>query len=279
MWHGREARFRPAEESVADGRARSAPLSKLRRASARSILGWRAPPGPLLGVLIAGLATMPLAAGAEPSGGGPLVLRCGKPELRKVALTFDDGPTARFTPSVLQILSRERVRAAFFVLGGLARYQPRLLERIHREGHLVASHSFSHPKRGDLESWRGELRRTVEAVRAAGLELSPYFRPPHGKLTPAVRQAAGELGYTIILYTLLSSDWTRPGKEALVRQVVGGLGPGGIVVLHDGGGDRGQTVAALPEIIRGLRGKGLEPVRLDELLGPRPKLEQCARAR
>lgn len=279
MWRGGQARSRKGAELVARGMAGSAASSKLGPQDARFVLAQAASVWPLLGVLVAALATMPAVAGAEPSGSGPLVLRCGKPELRKVALTFDDGPTARHTPAVLQILSSEKVRAAFFVLGGLARYQPRLLERIHREGHLLASHSFSHPKRGDLESWRRELRLTVEAVRAAGLELSPYFRPPHGKLTPAVRQAAGELGYTIILYTLLSSDWTRPGKEALVRQVVGGLGPGGIVVLHDGGGDRDQTVAALPEIIRGLRRRGLEPVRLDELLGPQPKLEQCARAR
>ena len=222
------------------------------------------------------LVPIPAVAGV---GDEALILRCGKPTLNKVALTFDDGPTRRFTPRVLQILEREKVKATFFVLGEMARREPDLVKRIHQAGHLLAAHSYSHPKRGSLAEWREEMRRTDEAVRAAGQELAPYFRPPHGKITAAVRQAASERGYAIVLYTLLSSDWTRPGAEALVRQVVRVLAPGGVVVLHDGGGERSQTVAALPEIIRGLRQKGLEPVRLDELLGPKPGLETCARSR
>jgi peptidoglycan/xylan/chitin deacetylase (PgdA/CDA1 family) len=193
-------------------------------------------------------------------------------------LTFDDGPTPRYTPQTLAVLKQHRVQASFFVLGSLARRHPALLRRVSEEGHLVASHSYSHPKRGTLEAWREELRRTDAAIRSATVTPAPYFRPPHGTVTPAVRQVCAELGQSIVLYTLLSSDWTRPGVDALVRQVVGTLAPGGIVVLHDGGGVRSQTVAALPEIIKGLRRKGLEPVRLDRLLGTSPRVEDCARA-
>jgi peptidoglycan/xylan/chitin deacetylase (PgdA/CDA1 family) len=206
-----------------------------------------------------------------------VVVRCGSPSKQEVALTFDDGPTGKHTPRVLAILKQHKVQATFFVLGGMAKRNPALLKRIVDEGHLVASHSYTHPKRGTIEAWREELRRTDEAIRAGGVTPSPYFRPPHGTVTAAVRQVCAERRETIVLYTLLSSDWTRPGKDALVRQVVGGLAPGGIVVLHDGGGERGQTVAALPEIIQGLRKKGLEPVRLDTLLGSTPRAESCAR--
>ena len=216
------------------------------------------------------------AEAAPPAGGEALVLRCASPSRQQVALTFDDGPTGKFTPKVLAILKQHKVRATFFVLGGMAKRNPSLLRQIRDEGHLVASHSYSHPKRGSVETWRDELTRTDEAIRAAGVTPAPYFRPPHGTVTQAVRQVCSELHQTIILYTLLSSDWTRPGKDALVRQVVGTLAPGGVVVLHDGGGERGQTVAALPAIIEGLRKKGLEPVRLDELLGKAPKVEACA---
>ncbi len=224
------------------------------------------------------LAAAPALA-APASDEGALVLRCGAPDRQQVALTFDDGPTVKHTPQVLALLKTHNAKATFFVLGEMAKRNPALLRQIRDEGHLVASHSFSHPKRGSVESWRDELKRTDAAVRAAGVVPSPYFRPPHGTVTRAVRQVCAELGQTIVLYTLLSSDWTRPGKEALVRQVVGTLAPGGIVVLHDGGGERSQTVAALAEIITGLRAKGLEPVRLDELLGKTPRLEACARAK
>ncbi|MFZ5784887.1 MAG: polysaccharide deacetylase family protein [Acidobacteriota bacterium] len=218
-----------------------------------------------------------LAAAAPAESGAALVVRCGSPSKAEVALTFDDGPTGKHTPRVLAILKQHKVQGTFFVLGGMARRNPALLKRIVDEGHLVASHSYTHPKRASVETWRDELRRTDEAIRAGGVTPSPYFRPPHGTVTAAVRKVCAERRETIVLYTLLSSDWTRPGKEALVRQVVGGLAPGGIVVLHDGGGERGQTVAALPEIIQGLRKKGLEPVRLDTLLGSTPRAESCAR--
>jgi peptidoglycan-N-acetylglucosamine deacetylase len=209
---------------------------------------------------------------------GP-TFRCGSPDKRAVALTFDDGPNRRFTPKVLAILKEHHVKATFFVLGQLAKKNPDLIRRIADEGHLVAIHSWDHPRRASLEEWRVQLRRSKEAIVRAGVKPGSYFRPPHGTVTPAVRRACAEESLLIVLYTLLSSDWTRPGSAPLIKQVVGTLAAGGIVVLHDGGGDRTQTVEALPAIIRGLRQKELEPVRLDELLCPAPKVETCARGR
>jgi peptidoglycan-N-acetylglucosamine deacetylase len=243
------------------------------------------PPGSARGVAYVFLLAhalvllVPGASLADQAATAPLAtaLRCGKPGDPRVALTFDDGPTARHTRQVLAILQREHVKATFFVLGQQAKRSPELLKLIVAQGHLIATHSWDHPRKLDLASWRAQLRRTREAIVAAGITPAPYFRPPHGTVTPALRQACGEEKLTIVLYTLLSSDWTLPGSQALTRQVVRGLAEGGIVVMHDGGGDRRQTVEALPAIIRGLRARGLEPVRLDELLGGDPKVESCAR--
>jgi peptidoglycan/xylan/chitin deacetylase (PgdA/CDA1 family) len=206
------------------------------------------------------------------------IVRCGLPTSKQVALTFDDGPyrSRGQTERVLEILARKRVKATFFIVGRLARRYPKLLRRTHSEGHLLASHSWDHPKRQSRKGWISQLRRTEAAVRRAGVPLSRYYRPPHGITNALVRKVCGELGYTIVLYTLLSSDWRRPGVPALIKQVTHRLHRGGIVVLHDGGGDRRQTIAALPAIIDGLRKRGLEPVRLDRLLEGGSKQQACA---
>jgi len=203
-------------------------------------------------------------------------VRCGSPAGNRVALTFDDGPSYRFTPRVLAVLRRHGVRATFFVLGRLARRHPELLRQIQADGHLVANHSWDHPRAGDAELWRRQIRRTEAAIRAAGVRPAPYFRPPHGKVTPWLLRVCHELGYTIVLYTLLSSDWQRPGIAALVRQVTHRVAPGGIVVLHDAGGNRSNTLAALPAILRALS-RRYELVPLDQLLGPNPQPMRCAR--
>lgn len=204
-------------------------------------------------------------------------VRCGDPRAgMRVALTFDDGPS-RFTPRLLDVLRRENVPATFFVLGRLVRRHPALVRRIHAEGHLVANHSFNHPKSADVEEWRRQIQRTEQLIRAAGVPAAPFFRPPHGVVRPALLRLCHELGYTVVLYTLLSSDWEMPGVRALLAQVLHRVAPGSIVVLHDAGGNRQQTLDALPDIIRGLRRKGFELVTLETLLGPAPRAVPCAR--
>ncbi|MCK5800769.1 MAG: polysaccharide deacetylase family protein, partial [Deltaproteobacteria bacterium] len=209
------------------------------------------------------------------------VVRCGLPKGGHVALTFDDGPYRGRgqTRRILAILRRAHVKATFFVLGRLARRYPDLLRHIHDEGHLIANHSWDHPRRQTRAGWISQLTRTERAIRAAGVAPSRYYRPPHGITNTLVRRVCAKLGYTIVLYTLLSSDWRRPGVAPLVRQVTRRLHDGGIVVLHDGGGNRTQTIEALPGIIQGLRARGLEPVRLDRLLEGGAKRRGCAKRR
>lgn len=203
-------------------------------------------------------------------------IRCGNPHLKKVALTFDDGPSQPYTKQILAILRQHQVAATFFILGRAASHAPNLTRQIAAEGHLLANHSWDHPRHASLAEWRWQLQHTAEIIHSIGnLNLSSYFRPPHGTITPAIRQACSEQGYFIVLYTLLSSDWQGAQAADLTRQVVAGLNPGGIVVLHDGGGQRVQTVQALPDIIRGLRKRGLSLVRLDDLLGSTPQSWPC----
>lgn len=221
----------------------------------------------------AGPAPQP-AAGSLPS-----VIRCGDKASKQVALTFDDGPYTRHrqTERILAILKKRRVKASFFLLGRMVRRYPHLVRRIAEAGHLIATHSWDHPRRASIAEWRQQFERTNEVLRAAGVKASRFYRPPHGIVTAEVEALCRRLGYTIVLYTLLSSDWRKPGAEALRREVVGRTRSGGIVVLHDGGGDRRQTVEALPGIIDGLRRKGLEPVRLDALFEGGAHREGCGR--
>lgn len=196
------------------------------------------------------------------------IIRSAKNKTNKVALTFDDGPyrSHRQTQRILEILRKQNVKATFFVLGKQAKRFPKLVKQIVKEGHLIANHSWDHPKRQSEEEWITQIEKTQAAIRAAGVKPSIYYRPPHGIVRPEVKNAVSKHKMMIILYTLLSSDWRTPGAKKLTNEVSQRLRPGGIVVLHDGGGDRRQTIKALPEIIRRLKARGLNPVRIDELL-------------
>lgn len=196
-------------------------------------------------------------------------VRAGARASPRLALTFDDGPSPVHTPRVLEVLRRNRVKATFFVLGENARRWPGLIRAMAAHGHLVANHSWDHPRDATEKEWLDQIRRTEAAIKAAGVTPARYFRPPHGLVTSRVRAACATLGYTVVLFTYLAPDYRRPGEAELTRGVLRASRPGAVVVLHDGGGDRRQTVAALPGIIAGLRQKGLEPARLDHILSRR----------
>jgi peptidoglycan/xylan/chitin deacetylase (PgdA/CDA1 family) len=216
---------------------------------------------------VIGLLAAPVATARAQS------IYCGPPAQPRVALTFDDGPNPIYTSKVLAMLRRHRVRATFFVTGRAAWRWASLVRSMYADGHLVANHSWDHPKSGTEEQWRRQILDTEAAILAAGVPPARLFRPPYGKVTPAVRRACAALGYDVVLYTLLSPDYRRPGKAPLVAAVLNRATPGGIIVMHDGGGNRAQTAAALPAIISGLtRRKGLQIVRLDVLLGHPLKL-------
>ncbi|MEA3019189.1 MAG: hypothetical protein QOI47_713 [Actinomycetota bacterium] len=200
-----------------------------------------------------------------------------------VALTFDDGPDAKWTPIVLGVLRRHHVPGTFFVVGSRVLTHPELVRREHREGDEIGSHTFVHANVAAVPGWRAnlELSLTQAALAdAAGIHTG-MFRPPYSSGTDSVTasefrawRSIARLGYLIVLSNRDSEDWKRPGVAAIVRNAtpVPSSHAGVVILMHDGGGDRRQTVAALDLLIPALQASGYRFTTLSNLAGVRPGL-------
>lgn len=201
----------------------------------------------------------------------PMVIRRYEPPRRKrrpvVALTFDDGPWPGSTDKVLDVLKRERVKATFFLVGRRVKAQPATARRIRREGHLIGNHTQNHQLLGTLP-WAVITEEVVTAQRqirkTTGVEAH-WFRPPGRSLSHKVYEVATQQKLRLVLWTVDPQDWRKPHYERLAWTTIGSTGSGAVILLHDGGGDRHQTVESLPIIIRKLREYGYEFVTLDGL--------------
>jgi cellulose synthase/poly-beta-1,6-N-acetylglucosamine synthase-like glycosyltransferase/peptidoglycan/xylan/chitin deacetylase (PgdA/CDA1 family)/spore germination protein YaaH len=200
----------------------------------------------------------------------------------EVALTFDDGPDPEWTPPILDILREKHVPAAFFVVGENALGHPALLDRIVNEGHELGNHSYTHPNFSTISDEEARLEinateRLVEAYTGRGMRLfrAPYFGDAEpttaDELGPAL--VAQQDGYLNVGLHVDTEDWQQPGVDAIVANAVREVEAGNrersgqIVLLHDGGGDRAQTIAALPRIIDQLRARGYRFVPVSALAG------------
>ncbi|MFE2722228.1 polysaccharide deacetylase family protein [Kitasatospora sp. NPDC059327] len=204
-----------------------------------------------------------------------LLLNGGSATAPLVALTFDDGPHPRYTPQVLDVLARYAAPATFFCIGLHALAHPAVVRRISAEGHALGNHSWSHAYLPDLgpAGLADQLGFTADALtHAAGGGPRPprWLRPPYGGRSPELLHTVAGLGLTTVLWDVDARDWSRPGPEAITERVLSQVRPGSVVLMHDGGGDRSQTVAALPAVITGLRDRGYRVVGLEELLAARP---------
>jgi len=180
------------------------------------------------------------------------------PAAPTVALTFDDGPNPPDTLVLLDLLARERVTAVFCLVGVQVEAHPDVVRRIVADGHVLANHSWRHD---DLEEWepdavRTDLQRTLDAIHAVVPDAPvPFYRAPFGHWGRTIPVAA-ELGMAPLEWQLAVEDWDpAPPADVLVDRL-GGIEPGGIVLLHDGGGDRSQTVEAVARVIPRLRAAG-----------------------
>ena len=199
-----------------------------------------------------------------------------------VALTFDDGPDPDWTPAILDILRAHHVPATFFVVGENALEHPRLLRRIVAEGHELGSHSYTHPNFATISPGMAAIElnmteRLVEAYTGRALRLfrAPYFGDAEpttaDELGPALE--AQQRGYINVGLHVDPDDWKRPGVDAIVDRALREIEAGNaersaqVVLLHDGGGDRAQTVVALPRIIEALRARGYRFVPVSALSG------------
>lgn len=184
---------------------------------------------------------------------------------KAVALTFDDGPNASYTPRVLDILDRENAPATFFVLGYLVERYPDIVRRTIREGHVVGSHSWNHPHDFASLTDRKQTRQIEDSVRAIEAEgETPYlFRPPEGSFDAGVVELARKEGLRTVMWSVDPHDYESSSTpRGLTRYVLSHLKPGAIILFHDGGGDQSATVKALPGIIKGIRARGYDLVLL-----------------
>jgi cellulose synthase/poly-beta-1,6-N-acetylglucosamine synthase-like glycosyltransferase/peptidoglycan/xylan/chitin deacetylase (PgdA/CDA1 family) len=249
----------------------------------------------VVGVLIVfeGIATHTIGGSSEtaPTAGAGARLPAGRslltadgsrlvssqpPPGRRIALSFDDGPDPRWTPRILAILRRERVPAAFFVIGSQAARHPEIVRSLSRGGYEIGNHTFTHSALGAVSPWQDKLQLELTQAAIVGItgRYTRLLRPPYSATPDAVttrqeRRLADLAGrhYVLALADLDSRDWERPGVASIVRNATPSAHDGGVVLLHDGGGDRSETVAALRRLIPELRARGFRFVSLAELAG------------
>lgn len=218
------------------------------------------------------------------------VRRTGAPD-HVLALTFDDGPDPEWTPKVLDILKAKGVKATFFMIGGSAASNPDLVRRVYAEGHEIGNHSFTHPNMAHVDEQRVQLEltatdRALESILKRQITL---FRPPYnadsepetyGEILPIA--VASRLGYTTAGESIDPNDWnlirTGPNGQThklqpqeIIDEVLAQADAGHAILLHDAGGDRSATVAALPALIDALRAKGYRLTTIGGLVGQTPE--------
>ena len=185
-----------------------------------------------------------------------------------VALTFDDGPSSRYTPEILDALAKEHAKATFFMVGRDVLANAEVARRVAREGHAIGDHTFTHPDLivttpGRIHS---EIERTQRAIARATGVTPALFRPPYGFRTPLVYRQLKRSDLRLVEWTVSSQDWRRLGPKRVARQVLRRVRHGSIVLFHDGRGNRSDTVASLPIVLKGMKRRGYRFVTVPELL-------------
>ncbi len=195
------------------------------------------------------------------------VVREGSGDVREVALTFDDGP-GPYTPAILDTLIRHHVPATFFPVGFMIDNFPDSIRREVANGFAIGDHTENHQKLTELSPADQEaaLFDQAQTLERHGAPFPRLFRPPYGAYDATTLDALRRHRMLMILWTVETGDYELPGDAAIVQHVLDGVHPGAIVLLHDGGGDRSETVAALPEIIKALRARGYRLVTVPQLL-------------
>ena len=257
--------------------------------------------GLVLLLLVQGFSTKTIGSSSTPGAGvsraTPLagmrpVLEAAGNRLRssqaapgnRVALTFDDGPSPQWTPRIARILRRAGVPATFFVIGSQVARYPGIVRGLHRDGFELGNHTFTHADLSTLPSWvASEQVSLTESALAGAVGIRPrLLRPPYSATPSAVtprqeRALAGVArrgGYVVALADYDARDWSAPGVASIVHDATPPGRTGGIVLMHDGGGNRSETVRALPRLIAQVRAHGLRFVTVSDLAGlPRGAVE------
>ena len=198
-------------------------------------------------------------------------LSAGDLRHRVIALTFDDGP-GPLTPALLTFLEAHDVPATFFVIGAAANDHPETVRAESRAGFAIGDHTELHKR---LEGASVALQKqqindgatSIHAIIGKRLRL---FRPPEGLFDTTTQKLVKQAGMLMVLWSVDTSDYTKPGAAVIARRALAGARPGGIILMHDGGGDRSQTLAAVPVIVHGLRSRGFKLVTVPATADLRP---------
>ncbi len=207
-----------------------------------------------------------------------MVERFGAAKARTIALTFDDGPDPKYTPFILDVLRRKHVPATFFIVGTNAQRYPELIERELQDNHEIGNHTYTHPKVFSISTaqLRLEVSGTERLLQATTDRQAVLFRAPYGSdIDPSTMddtkplETVTDMGYISVGWNIDPEDWKQPPAEQIVRSVIkeAQKNERHIVLLHDAGGDRSQTVKALPVLIDRLRAQGYELVSISRLMG------------
>lgn len=182
----------------------------------------------------------------------------GDSDGKVIYLTFDDGPTTKYTRKVLDLLDEYDAKATFFELGELASDRPGLTRAILADGHALGSHTWNHKdlRRLGRKKLDRQITRTSAALRDITGQPVTCVRPPYGAVNARVRKAIRRQDLAMKLWDIDPRDWKRPGAAAIARRVVSNAHPGAVNLMHDGGGNRAQSVKALKRILRALSKKG-----------------------
>jgi peptidoglycan/xylan/chitin deacetylase (PgdA/CDA1 family) len=183
-----------------------------------------------------------------------------------IALTFDDGPSEKLTPRLLDLFAQHHIHATFFVIGENVAQHPEIVKRAAGEGHEIGNHSWSHPNLAKMsdDGVRSQIKRTEEAITGAIGTRPTLLRPPYGSLTSHQKHLIhDELGYEIVLWDVDPLDWKRPGPTVVTNRILKETRPGSIVLSHD---IHPGTIEAMPATINELEAKGFQFVTVSELL-------------
>jgi peptidoglycan-N-acetylglucosamine deacetylase len=177
---------------------------------------------------------------------------------KAIALTIDDGPDPVYTPQVLRLLDKYRVTGTFSMIGIEVRAHPGVAREVAAAGHLIANHTWSHLDLAwqPLPAVTDQINRATAEIHAVTGQPPAFFRAPYGAWSPAVLRQCARSGMTPLAWSVDPRDWSRPGVPSIVANIMGNTRPGSIILEHDGGGNRSQTVAALKQVLPRLQAAG-----------------------
>lgn len=226
-----------------------------------------------LGLLVLLVACWPMAASeiAVLADGDSILIQRVPVADKLVALTFDDGPDPEFTQPMLDALHAYDAKATFFVLGIQIEQHPELLLATAKAGHEIASHGVSHRivSRISADEIERELVATEAAIKKITGTQPACYRPPCGIYNSTAVRLLRERSYWLVLWDIDTRDWERPGANVIAQRVLDAVRPGSVILMHDGGSDRTQTVVAVRKILSILSKQGYQFVTVSDLIRAR----------